>query len=284
MTAFARYSLITMRPDPERMDVLCVGALVLLPDGSWQVLVPGKEKLEALGYLAAARRLMAISVNLRELLADCSSIQDARTMLAGMRSSLGVHEFEGFFSYDSEAEFARHVNAITLESIAMPQQQRDVQPERQRVHRTRVRTRLRRHFEEMGVLAPPGDKNADHKVVPDYPINEKHGLKAEFAVKNTVWHITETVDFDVASEGIRNKTFEAQAKCLVMHAAQEAFGPMTKRYIVVRGGESEHAHTSVDLLSTVGRLFMAESNEDMTTYFDLIAKAAHGSGALGAPN
>lgn len=284
MTAFARYSLITMQPDPERMDVLCVGALILLPDGSWQVLVPGKEKLEALGYMAAARRLMAISVNLRELLKTCATITDARVLLASMRSSLGVHDFEGVFTYGTEADFKRHVDAITLESIAIPQQPRDEQTDRPRVHRTRVRTRLRKHFAEMGVLAAPGDKNADHKVVPDYPINEKHGLKAEFAVKNSVWHITETVDFDVSSEAVRNKTFEAQAKCLVMHAAQEAFGPKTKRYIVVRGGESEHAHTSVDLLSTVGRLFMAESNEDMTAYFDLIAAAAHGTGALGARN
>lgn len=282
MTNTARYSLLTMRPDPERVDVLCVGALVLTPDGAWQVLIPGKGKLEALGYVAASRRLMAMAVNLRDLLSDCDSLMDARAMLFKMRSTLQVDAFEGFFSFDSEGDFQRHLNAITSESITAPQRREmGEKQERAKPAKPRVRAKLRRHFSEMGVLAATGDMNADHQVVPNYPIHPKHGLKAEFALKNAVWHITETVDFDISAEGIRNKTYEAQAKCLVMRAAQDVFGPQTKRYIVVHGGAADHASSSVDLLSTVGQLFMTESDEDMTNYLELIAKAAGGTTQIG---
>ena len=146
--------------------------------------------------------------------------------------------------------------------------------------RPMVKTKLRRHFQTMGILAESGDMNADHRIVPNYPLSTKHGLKAEFALKNSVWHITETVDFDVASEGVRNKTFEAQAKCLVLRAAKDILGPKTKRYIVVHGGEAAHAANSVDLLSTVGTLFMTESDEDMTNYLNIIAKAAGATSQL----
>ena len=281
MTAIARYSLLTMRPDAERIDTLCVGAIILGPDNAWQVLAPGKDKLEALGYTTSARRLMAMAVNLKQMLEDCESLQDARAMLAAMHSTLQLHEFEGFFAFDSDGDFQRHVEAITRESISsIAQVEPDDSPARLRPARPRVRAKLRRQFADMGVLAERGDMNADHKVVPNYPIQPKHGLKAEFAIKNAVWHITETVDFEVSLEGVRNKTYEAQAKCLVMRAAQDVFGPQTKRYFVVHGSGAEHASSSIDLLSTVGDLFKTESDEDMTTYLDLIAKAAKGTSQL----
>lgn len=274
MTSTARYSLLTMRPDPERIDVLCVGALVNTDNGAWSVFAPGSEKLHALGYVAASRRLMAMTINLRTLLGECDSLFDARAMLAQMRSTLALHEFEGVFSFDTENEFHRHVDAITRESIAMViAPDLDEKPAR-KLAKPLLRTQLRRHFAEMGILATAGDLSADHKVVQNYPISQKHGLKAEFALKNAAWHITETVDFEISAEGVRNKTFEAQAKCLVLRAAKDFFGPKTKRYIVVHGGQAEHAGNSIDLLSTVGDLFMTECDEDMTSYLSMIAKAA----------
>lgn len=274
MNSTARYSLLAMRPDPERIDLLCVGALVLAQDGSWSVLVPGATKLEALGYVDASRRLMAMAANLRQLLDAVGSLSDARLLLANMRSALSVDTFEGVFSFDSLPDFQAHLTAITSESISMPEAQELDRPVREKPARALVRTRLRRHFHNMGILASSGDKNADHRVVPNYLLSAKHGLKAEFALKNSVWHITETVDFDVASESVRNKTFEAQAKCLVLRAAKEILGPKTQRYIVVHGSESAHAANSVDLLSTAGKLVMTENDDDMTTYLNTIAHAA----------
>lgn len=275
MTSIAQYSLLTMRPDPERIDTLCIGALVISENGAWYVLTPGIDKLNLLGYGNAARRLMAMSVNLKELLADCATLSAARSMLISLRSTLSLHEFEGVFSFSSEMEFSRQIHAIELESVIIPK----VEEEKfvtQRIAKPQVRATLRRHFSEMGILAKAGDTNADHKIVPNYPLSNKHGLKAEFALKNSVWHITETVDFDVAIEGVRHKIFEAQAKCLVLRAAQDILGPKTKRYIVVNGGEAQHATNSIDLLSTAGKVFMTESNEDMTTYLNAMADAAGG--------
>lgn len=281
MTATAHYSLLTMRPDAERVDVLCVGALVLMPNNAWHVFTPGRDKLEAIGYTAAAQRLTAMAANLKQMLDECDSLQDARAMLATLRSTLELHTFEGVFSFGNEPDFQRHIEAITRESIsALPRATAD-KPTHPKPPRPRVHAKLRRHFADMGVLAAPGDMNAAHRVVQNYPIQPRHGLKAEFAIKNTVWHITETVDFEVAADGVRHKTYEAQAKCLVMHAAQDVFGPDTKRYIVVHGGGADHASSSIDLLSTVGDLFMTESDEDMTAYLDLIAKATGGTAQIG---
>lgn len=282
MTHTARYSLLTMQPDPERIDTLCVGALVLTHTGAWSVLTPGANKLHALGQTQSAQRLAAMVVNLEHLLGDCDSLTDARTQLAHLRSSLSLHPFEGIFAYDTQADYARQIQVIAQESIVMAAPAQSTAPTRQRAAKQLVRAQLRRHFAHMGILAPAGDTSANHKIVPNFQLSPQHGLKAEFAMKNSVWHITETVDFDVANEGIRSKTFEAQAKCLVLKAAQDILGTNTQRYIVVHGSQEAHASASVDLLSTVGRLFMTESHEDITAYLDIMAKAAHASGQLRA--
>lgn len=78
----------------------------------------------------------------------------------------------------------------------------------------------------------------------------------------------------VADDSVRTKTFEAQAKCLVLRAAHDTFGKGTQCHIVVSGSGTPHAARTVDLLSTVGTLYATESAEDMRNYITHIAKAA----------
>lgn len=277
----AAYSLLTLRPNAERVDVLCVGAVALDASGAWHVSAPGTpEKLRALG--ADPRALDRLSVNLHGALADCTSLADARRLLAQLRSALALHEFEGAFSYDNEAGFAAQMRAILGESV-IPATQEEPQANtgKLRVVRPRTRARLRKQFETMGIMGRHADEIADHKVVYNYPVSARHGLNAEFALRNSVMHITETVDFDVADESVRGKTYEAQAKCLVLRAALDAFGAGTQCHIVVSGSGATHASRSVDLLSTAGTLYAVESAQDMTAYIDRIAQAARASGQIG---
>ena len=136
----------------------------------------------------------------------------------------------------------------------------------------------------MGILAKEQAEIGSHMVVRNFPVSLRHGLNAEFALRNTVMHITETVDFDVADDSVRGKTFEAQAKCLVMRAARETFGATTECYVVVSGGGATHAARTVDLLSTIGRLFSVEHADDMTEYFDRMAHAAKSHPQLRGPS
>jgi hypothetical protein len=270
----ATYSLLTLRPNPDRIDVLCVGAVVLDTNGDWHVSAPGPEsKLSVFG--AAPDILSRMSTNLKLILINCSSLEQARKKLQGMRSSLALHDFEGVFSYSDSAEFSLHLREILNESVIPFVIAPDVAVEKTaKIVRPRTRARLRKQFETMGILANKAEGIDDHKVVHNFPVSLKHGLKAEFALKNSVMHITETIDFDVSEDSVRAKTFEAQAKCLVLHAARDEFGDATKRHIVVSGSAVAHAARTVDLLSTVGDLYATENSSEMDTYISIIARAA----------
>jgi hypothetical protein len=279
----ATYSLLTLRPDAERIDVLCVGAVVQAADGHWTVAtLPSSEKLAAVSS-SPEGRMRRLGANLREHLAQCDSLAAVREVLAGSKGALALHEFEGSFAYSNQATFDAQVQAVMAESVLPPPaaEKPAMAPE---VHRVRqhTRARLRRQFENMGIMGRHADDIAAHKVVRNFPVSAKHGLNAEFALQNSVMHITETVDFEVAEESVRGKIFEAQAKCLVLRAAREHFGQKTQCYVVVSGSGAGHAARSVDLLSTAGRLVAAENAEDMADYLDRIARAARATGQLGS--
>lgn len=272
-----------MHPDPERVDVLCIGVVARDVDGGWHVnVLPSPDKLRAVAGSVPADRLVRLAVNLRDLLSDCLGFSDAQSMLRRTRSAVQLHDFEGEFAYADDVDFGQQVQAIMRESVIAPRADAPVAVRApSRPVRPRTRARLRQHFQTIGILARKADEISDHKVVHNYPVSLKHGLTAEFAVKNGVMHITETVDFEVADDAVRNKRFEAQAKCLVMQHARTEFGAQTRCYVVVSGGSVAHAARSVDLLSTAGQLYAVESDEDMRAYFAAI-EAAAGVGSLDA--
>lgn len=269
----ATYSLLTLRPDPERIDLLCVGAVVLDASGCWHVSAPGP-RAKLLAFAADPDTLTRMAVNLETVLRDCTSLANARARLATLRSALALHAFEGLFSYASETDFSAQMEAILRESVVPAVKAQTPTEQSPKVIRPRTRARLRKQFETMGIMAKHSDEIADHKVVYNFPVSAKHGLKAEFALQNTVMHITETVDFDVSEESVRAKTYEAQAKCLVLRAAREAFGLETKCHIVMSGASAAHAARTVDLLSTFGELYATENSDDMDIYIQRIAIAA----------
>jgi len=279
----AAYSLLTLYPDAERVDVLCVGVVVLDAAGLWHVAVlPTADKLRAVAA-SAPDRLQLLAGNLRQYLAECDTLAAARALLARPGSALMLHEFEGVFSYTSESAFATQVQAIMAESVLPPPVVgQNIKSWPRTTVRQHTRARLRRQFENMGIMGKSADQLAEHKVVRNFPVSARHGLTAEFAVKNGVMHFTETVDFDVAEDSVRGKTFEAQAKCLVLRSATETFGDKTQCHIVVSGGGAQHASRTVDLLSTVGHLYSVESSPEMAAYFDIIARAAGATGQIGA--
>ena len=115
-----------------------------------------------------------------------------------------------------------------------------------------------------------------HKIVPRYPIQEDQGLYAEFALRNSVMHVTETIDFTMSTGAYTAKKYEAQAKCLVLKAAIELCGADTKNYVVVAGAKIKNAESALRLLSANAEIYHFERSADMTRYIDTISQAANG--------
>jgi hypothetical protein len=192
-------------------------------------------------------------------------------MLKLLGGTVQVDVFEGIFSFDDDDSYREQLARIMAESVNPPKKAlgHDVRS------RSKLRASLRRQFLQLGLLAERPDEINDHKVVTRYPIEATQGLFADFALKNSVMHVTATVDFTMSQSAYTAKKYEAQAKCLVLKAASEICGADTKKYAVVAGG-GKNTDAALNLLSANAQIFRFESASDMTTYLDTIQTAALG--------
>lgn len=269
----AAYSLITMQPSTDRLDVLCVG-VAITSNGHWTIYtLPDARKFQSLDGGFKLNVLTRTAASLEMLFAGCPNLAAARNLLAHNRSSVALHEFEGVFGYETEEDYQRQVSAIMTESV-LPTESEVVKVTKVRLSKPRIRTRLRQQFDQMGILGKTHDDINAHKVVPNFPVSLEYGLVAEFAIKNGVMSFTETLDFDVAEEGVRHRIYEAQAKCLVMKTVIDTFGKSAGRHVVVAGAKSPNASRSVDLLSTVANIYALENATDMAKYFSAMETSA----------
>ena len=271
----AHYSLLTIAPIIERRDLVVVG-IVVLAAGEWRVqMTRDHRKVHAIDPNFSELTLEKSADMLKLVAKGFQSIAEYRAFLSTMQGAITVDPFEGGFAYETEVEYNEQIQQIFAESVDAPAA-RSMRRERG-VERSRLRFKLKKHFEERGLLGTAGDIDK-HKVVPKFPIQPDQGLYAEFALKNAVMHITETVDFTTSVGAYTAKKYEAQAKCLILKAATEECGADTKKYVIINGGAERNAKRALSLLSANAQLFHIESASDMATYTEAIETAAGHAG------
>ena len=273
MGKLAQYCVIDFRPNFERKEVVSIGLLVRV-DNEWDIrLLPDASKVSALNPLFPIGGITAVGVTLTRMLERADSFQAARIMLTQLGGSPGLQDFVGQFPSDSDQQYESEIAWLMSELVSPPLP--TLSASTRLISEPRLRTKLRNHFKSQHILARSKDQINDHKVVENFPIEAGKGLIAEFALKNSCMHITETVDFDVALSSNRNKRLEAQAKTLVLSAAKDRLGPTTKTYVIVAGSNRNVAKTSINLLGDYAEVFALESADDMNSYFQRIYSAAN---------
>jgi len=128
----------------------------------------------------------------------------------------------------------------------------------------------------MKVLAKDPKEVRKHRIVTDYPIDARTGLFAEFAVKNGVFHIMETVDYRSAMAAATVKFYETGAKALVLSEAKDKLGSGTKRYVIysARPEDKSTIKKNLALLDNhADHVLNYESSKDLATFGSLVKKA-----------
>lgn len=273
----AQYSLLLINPTIDRLDTVVAGVAVMSPDG-WDVRVASSAaKMKAIDPTFPDGRLVQTSALTKMVAKDSASLAELRARLEGARLGLLVDSFVGTFAFESTDEYQDQVRAILSESVNPPLLAgANAAPVTRR--RNVVRRKLRDHFRARGLWSRNDQDIENHRVVEQFPISAAHGVIADFALKNSVMHITETIDFEVQS--LKGKRLEAQAKTFVLTEAVKVFGPTTRSYVVAAGTNQPEVQASVLLLRDYADVYALESAEDMTAYVDRIASAADGQSLI----
>ena len=262
--------MLQARPSRDRHEIVTVG-LVIFKDGNWDVrILPDPSKVLALNPVFPASGLVNIQRMISALLDGAEDFNIARARLAKHGNDPALQPHVGQFLVEDNDAYERKVTDLMRFLILPPNVDKPLV--RKQVRANRLRTRLKDRFRAQGLLAKTVDEIAEHKVVEHFPINADQGLYAEFALRNGVMNITETVDFTV--QNLPRKIMEAQAKTLILSEAAKQFGGNTKRNVIVSGSYLRQAFPTMNLLSDHAELFEMSNEQDMARYFDMIESAA----------
>jgi len=272
----AKYSLITIRPNFERLDVVVCGVAAHAGE-NWHILFSDEpEKILAVNPNFEFRLFSEFKVRLKELAEGCDGLDQLRLVVKLIGSALQVDQFIGRFNWASSAEIVDQLHRIMSESVDPPERTKSLEKK----NHSLLRSRLKQQFLSLGLLGKTVSDINDHKVVSRYPIEASQGLFADFALKNSVMHITATLDFTTSEQAYTAKKYETQAKCLVLKAAEEICGPKTKKYVIVAGADKKNSNSALNLLRANAKVYDFEDTSNMAEYLEAIQRAALGRSPL----
>ena len=267
----AHYSLILINPTIDRLDTV-VGGAIFHSFRGWDVRVAeSAQKMQAIDPSFPSSKLLQTHSIASEVVRGVDDFTTLRAQFERSRWGILVDGFVGSFAYEDEADYQGQVRAVLRESVNPPSIAiANAAPISRR--RNVVRRKLRDQFKAGGFWSRKHDDIEQHRVVEQYPISIDNGIIADFALRNGVMHITETIDFEVQS--LKGKKTEAQAKTLVLSESLKVFGNTTKTYVVAAGASRSDARQSVKLLGEYGHVYALESSSDMKAYVDTMTAAS----------
>ena len=125
---------------------------------------------------------------------------------------------------------------------------------------------LKRTFHQLGWLAKNNNQINEHKIVATYNLAQDTHLQSEFAMKNGMLNLVETIDFRTGSIG--EKRLETQSKALVMDYAKDLFKKDAICTAIIAASDYSNAKSSLKILDKYAdRVIDSNSNSDMNEFF-----------------
>lgn len=267
------YSLIQFTPDRKRNETINIGLIVFLPNAVAVHLCESIRKIRAVDGATSANDLKNIETKLSKLFGQLSrepqlfesEFEFRRKMMPGSFQLSGL----GYFAVNNPDEASLKINKLMAELVIPPK------PQISRERGARIITNLRSIFRQHDLFSDSVDDIFNHRIVEKFPISERANLHADFALKNGVYHITETIDLGARDASVKFK--EAGLKSFIMAKAKLELGTETKCYAVYSASAADEKDKAeaIDLLSEGSDfIFNLRSQKDKIDYIQKMEVAA----------
>jgi hypothetical protein len=215
------YSLIRAVPDPRRGEWVNVGVCVYLAGFLDVRLSESNTKLRALDPNLDTRSLRDLSRHWNEIAEGFPTTAEKQLALGSLPfvHASGVAQFIAE-NKDYEEQLGLILRDLVIPPVAIREKRE-----------ARLQATLKTHLRRAKLYSDDPNAIREHKVVSNFPIKEQAGLYADFAARNGVMHITETIDFRVKSEQLRNRHGLAAIKSITLDVAFGIF-PNCNRNVV----------------------------------------------------
>lgn len=266
MATWYRYAVLRAMPDKLRGEVVNVGLVVVTPEGKVDIEIP--DQMNKVAALDSELKHPVIADMASEIgfLTDIESNSVNKEPLIEMACT-GILRCSTFsdFRIDSPDQYRKRVNDL-LKLLVLPVRHK------RKATAPRITTKIKRLFEKRDILGAAGDIDK-HLVVPQFPIDTERGFKADFALKNGVMHITQTIDMNTTDQS--QKHAQAALHGLTLDRALDVFGQETRRYVVYSATKKNQVvNQTLNLLGDhTDEMFNLESSAETREYLELIESA-----------
>lgn len=265
------YTILRLIPDASRGEVVNIGVVIFGENGADVRLLNNLYKARALSSWVSQDHLRQLQTAIPNALSSVSGRDMQLFTLQGLFSPVTVDGMSGSFFASNLDEYESQVEATMSAYVASEPKARRTA----RIGASRLHSDLRQWFMLNQLLGKSPDAIGQHKIIANYPINTGSGIYAEFALKNGVYRITETIDFRVKDIN-SHKTNEAAAKAMTLIESRAALGSDTARYVIAAANDYARIQAQINLLGRHSdHVLMRDSAEDMAFYANEIAKAAN---------
>lgn len=267
------YSLIQFTPDRKRNETINIGLLVFMPHAVSVHVCESIRKIRAVDGATSTNDLKQVEVRLEKIFSSMDRSPELFSKEFEFRRGMMPSSYQlsslGYFSAATEDEANLRINRLMADLVIPPK------PRMRKERGARIITNLRNIFKNHNLFSESLDDILNHRVVERFPISERANLHADFALKNGVYHITETIDLGTKDAALKFK--EAGLKSFIMAKAKLELGGETRCYAVYSAGASDEKDKSdaIELLSEGSDYsFNLRSEKDMVAYIQKIEAAA----------
>lgn len=272
----ASYSVVKLQPYSGRSEHINIGVVVWSDTEEFPRLhlLSNLKKVVSFYPKANIEKLRRWEHSLPDLMSDFGLLTKEKQLnFLHNFGTLSASLEQGFFSFTNNSDYMRHID-IALDMVAEPCEKQSIM--RESVSRLFIDLKLQ--FSLHGWLGKQASDIEKRLIVPRYTLPTEEQLVAEFAIKNSAFHIVETLD--IRSGISANKRMEAQGKSFLMHIAktmERNDSLRTSTYTIMAGAnqdeKSKQIHAIVNRYSD--NLIEWEDKQSIESFMGLMAKATN---------
>lgn len=240
-------------------------------------------------------RLMALDPNLvqlplwESLQADIERIADQvpdptvqHHMLKTLLTPIYADEQLGEMTLDDEESPADRVEALMARLVVRPRRVgRDPLPARINPRGGKLNAQIRDWFKQARLYSRNMEDLSKNRVVANFPISAANDLYAEFALKNGVVHVIETLDLRGHDKINAHVHKEAAVKAIVLDQARQALEATSQRLAVVSASDYNAMRPAIRLVELYADDVIAmASSQDRQRLADFVATSLHQTHSL----
>lgn len=260
------YSLVRYKPSDVKGEIINIGIVVFTEEPSADLFfIPSAGKVQSIDPGFNNLALSQVKDYIKKICSEESTPEKKYKRLYETYDRKIIFSEAASF-YCSSPQQYRETTTNLYDILVRPTSSAPAYQDRQR-----VKTKIKKLFENYKLLSirPEGIEN--RKVVIDYPLDRNGGLTVDFAFKYEEHHITEVIDFSI--KDLNTKFNEAGLKAITLVQSKELLGVNTETTVLYSANASQERNAAkhITLLNKYcDQMYNSQSSQEMRTYMDYV--------------